>query len=62
MTAPYAPQSNGVAKRKNRTFTDMINSTLAYFGLLENLWGEALVTSCYILNRIPHKDLNKDSI
>jgi transposase InsO family protein len=27
-TMPYSPQSNGVAKRKNRTSTDLVNSML----------------------------------
>ncbi|CAL2253197.1 unnamed protein product [Prunus armeniaca] len=54
-TAPYTPQQNGVAERKNRTFKDMINSMLNSSGLPHNLWGEALLTANHILNRIPHK-------
>ena len=30
-TGGYAPQSNGVAERKNRTLQEMINSMLSYF-------------------------------
>ena len=40
MTAPYTPQSNGVAERKNRTLMDMVNSMLINSGVPENLWGE----------------------
>ncbi|CAL2246291.1 unnamed protein product [Prunus armeniaca] len=54
-TAPYTPQQNGVAERKNRTFKDMINSMLNSSGLPHNLWGEALLTANHILNRILHK-------
>ena len=59
VTAPYSPQSNGVAERKNRTLMNMVNSMLISSGVPENLWGEALVSVCHILNRIPfkHNDL-----
>ena len=52
-TAPYTPQQNGVAERKNRTLKDMINSMLNSLGLPHNLWGEALLTTNFILNRFP---------
>jgi transposase InsO family protein len=32
-TSPYSPQSNGVAERKNRTLTDLVNSILKTAGL-----------------------------
>ncbi len=54
-TPPYTPQSNGVAERKNRTLTDMINSLLISSGLPKYMWGEALNTACHILNRVPPK-------
>ncbi|KAI5322517.1 hypothetical protein L3X38_031589 [Prunus dulcis] len=59
VTPPYSPQSNGVAERKNRTLIDMVNSMLLSSGLLENLWGEAMLTDCFILNRITLKDNEK---
>ena len=52
-TAPFTPQQNGLAERKNRTFTDMINSMLIHASLPNNLWGEALLTACHVNNRIP---------
>ena len=33
-TAPYTPQQNGVAERKNRTLKEMVNSLLSYSCLL----------------------------
>jgi transposase InsO family protein len=54
-TAPYSPQQNGIAERKNRTLKEMVNSMLSYSGLSEGFWGEAMLTACYILNRTPNK-------
>src|SRR3954465_3659428 len=58
-TPPYSPQSNGVAERKNRTLTDLVNSMLATAGLSKAWWGEALLTSCHVLNRVPNKNKEK---
>nr|GEY80513.1 zinc finger, CCHC-type [Tanacetum cinerariifolium] len=55
-TAPYIPQQNGVAERKNRTIKEMVNSMLSYSRLSEGFWGEAMLTACYILNRTPNKN------
>ena len=58
-TAPYTPQSNGVAERKNRTLKEMMNAFLISSGLPENLWGDAILTSNYILNKITKKGIDK---
>ncbi|GJT04270.1 zinc finger, CCHC-type containing protein [Tanacetum coccineum] len=54
-TAPYTPQQNGVSERKNRTLKEMVNSMLCYSGLSDGFWGEAMLTACYLLNRVPNK-------
>ena len=33
VTPPYSPQSNGVAERKNRTLTDLVNAMLESFSM-----------------------------
>ena len=38
-TPPYSPQSNGVAERKNRTLTDLVDAMLATLGLSKEWWG-----------------------
>lgn len=58
-TAPYSPQQNGIAERKNRTLKEMMNAMLLSSGLPDNMWGEAALSACYILNRMPHKKLDK---
>ena len=55
-TPPYSPQSNGVAERKNRTLTDLVNAMLDTSGLSKAWWGEAILTACHVLNRVPTKN------
>ena len=57
-TAPYSPQQNGVVELKNRTLKEMMNALLLSSGLPQNLWGEAILSANYILNRIPQKKSN----
>lgn len=54
-TAPYTPQHNGLAERKNRTLSEMVNAMLLNSKLPNNLWGEALLAACYVHNRIPSR-------
>nr|GFA89564.1 zinc finger, CCHC-type [Tanacetum cinerariifolium] len=54
-TSPYTPQQNGVAERKNKALKKMVNSMLSYSGLSEGFWGEAMLTACYLLNRVSNK-------
>ncbi|GJY48086.1 zinc finger, CCHC-type containing protein [Tanacetum coccineum] len=51
-TAPYTPQQNGVAERKNRILQDMINAMLVSVNLPKNLWGEALLTACHVNSNV----------
>ncbi|KAL8104523.1 hypothetical protein AgCh_028663 [Apium graveolens] len=50
-TPPYTPQLNGVSERRNRTLLDMVRSMMSYANLPVFLWGYALETSTYLLNK-----------
>jgi hypothetical protein len=60
-TTPYPPQSNGVAEPqsngvaewKNQTLTELVNAMLDSSGLPKSWWGEAILTTCFTLNRVP---------
>ena len=56
---PYSPQSNGVAKRKNRTLKEMMNAMLISFGQPQNMWGEAILSANYLLNKVLQKKAYK---
>jgi transposase InsO family protein len=56
---PFSPQSNWVAERKNRTQTDLVNAMLDTAGLSKEWWGEAILTACHVLNRVPTKNKEK---
>lgn len=56
-TPPYTPQLNGVSERRNRTLLDMVRSMMSYADLPVFLWGYALETSAYLLNKVPSKSV-----
>ncbi|KAL8118400.1 hypothetical protein AgCh_016069 [Apium graveolens] len=56
-TPPYTPQLNGVSERRNRTLLDMVQSMMSYANFSVFLWGYALETSAYLLNKVPSKSI-----
>ena len=54
-TMPESPEQNGVVERRNRTLMEMVRSMISRTNLPGFLWGEALKTVLYILNRVPTK-------
>ncbi|GJU34055.1 retrovirus-related pol polyprotein from transposon TNT 1-94 [Tanacetum coccineum] len=53
LTAPYTPQQNGIAERKNRTIMNMVRSMLSGKKLPKIFWPEAVNWTVHILNRSP---------
>ena len=59
-SAPYTPQQNGVAERKNRTLMDAARTMMAECKSPYNFWAEAINTACHASNWLYlHKGLNK---
>lgn len=54
---PYTPQLNGRAEKLNRTLMEKTRALLVDSGMNKEMWGEALYTSEYILNRSPTEPL-----
>jgi hypothetical protein len=60
--APYTPQQNMVAKRKNRTLIEMARSMVDEYKTSDWFWSEAINMTCHATNRLYlHKLLKKTS-
>lgn len=59
-TVPYTPEQNGVSERLNRTIVEKVRAMLETSGLPKNMWGEAVYTAVYLLNRSPSVAVDGD--
>ncbi|KAK4411877.1 hypothetical protein Sango_0260700 [Sesamum angolense] len=57
LTIPYSPQQNGAGERRNRTLLEMARSMMVQANLLISFWGDTILTTAYILNRVPSKSI-----
>ncbi|KAI0994261.1 hypothetical protein K3495_g13921 [Podosphaera aphanis] len=53
VSAPYTQHQNGVSERLNRTIITIARCILAHSGLPLRFWDAAVLTTCYIRNRLP---------
>jgi transposase InsO family protein len=51
-SAPYTPQQNGVAERKNRTLNESSRTMLDEYKTSDRFWAEAINTTCNAVNRL----------
>jgi len=57
-TAPNTPSQNGVPERKNLTLEQRVRALLFESGLSPQLWGDALIMSTHIENRLASHSVN----
>ncbi len=49
----YIPHQNGVTERKNRHLIEAICTLLIHHHVPLRFWGDAILTACYLINRMP---------
>ena len=54
-TTPYSPSQNGIAERSNRTLLEGARCMLLGAGLGNEFWGQAVLATAYIMNRMPSR-------
>lgn len=52
-SAPYSPQQNGIAERKNRSLMEMARCMILDANMPKLYWAEAVNTANYLYNRLP---------
>jgi len=52
------PQQNGVAERKNRHLLEVTRLLMLATNVPKQIWGEAVLSTTYLINRIPSSVLN----
>ena len=57
-TCPHTPQQNGIAERKNRHLVETARTLLLNANVPTNHWGDAILTACFLINRMPSSSLH----
>ncbi|GKB39474.1 zinc finger, CCHC-type containing protein [Tanacetum coccineum] len=53
---PFRSAKTVIAESKNRTLKEMVTAMLISSGMSQDIWGEAILTATYLLNKIPRKE------
>ena len=57
----HTSQQNGIAERKNRHLVETARTLLLHANVPLRFWGDAILTACYLINRMPSSVL-KDQV
>lgn len=60
-TCRDTPQQNGIAERKNRHLLEVTRAIMFSTNVPKYLWGNALLTACHLINRMPSRVLQYES-
>ncbi|KAG9458196.1 hypothetical protein H6P81_002704 [Aristolochia fimbriata] len=61
LSCPYTPQQNGVVECKHRHIHETTRALLLSSSIPRVFWGEAILTSVYIINRLPSPVLHNNT-
>ncbi|GKD15603.1 retrovirus-related pol polyprotein from transposon TNT 1-94, partial [Tanacetum coccineum] len=61
-TAPYSPQQNGIAEKKNRTLKEMVNAMLKSFGLSQDIYAKNGSAYRFIVHDSKNPDIQKNAV
>lgn len=59
-SCPHTPQQNGVTERKHRHLVDTARTLLINAHAPFKFWGDAILTACYLINRMPSSVLDNE--
>ena len=54
----HTPQQNGVVERKNRHLVETARTLLLHCHVPFRFWGDVVLTTCYLINRMPSSVLH----
>ena len=54
----HTPQQNGVAERNNRHLLEVARCLLFHMHVPKQFWSDAVLTACYLINRMPSSILD----